>query len=120
MRVFDMLSSPSAALRSAAAATLRRTILSLLSKSPGPSGPSVADERARKSDHEDDEVEETLGWAQDKVGDADEAVECRVLRVVVAAFGRRDAAADVRFACLDIVHSVLQVGVDDRHDVLQG
>jgi hypothetical protein len=119
MRVYNMLSSPSSASRSAAVTTLRRTILSLLSTCPGSFGTSAADERARRSGYENEEAEETVGWAQDRVGDADEAVEFRALRVVVVAFGRRDSPADVRLACLDIVHSVLQVGVDDHRDVVQ-
>jgi hypothetical protein len=88
-RILEMVASPNSAARAASVNALQRTAMALLER---------------------DRVE--ADTAPDlAVAGADESLECRVMRAIVDVFRQPHSAADVQFACLDMVHHIIQVSL---------
>jgi hypothetical protein len=87
-RILEMAASPNSAARAASVNALQRTAMALL-------------ERNR--------VEAVTAPDLAGVAGADESLECRVMRAIVDVFRQPHSAADVQFACLDMVHHIIQV-----------
>jgi hypothetical protein len=84
-RILEMTASPSSAARAAAVNALQRTAMALFERS---------------------KAAITEGSAG-----PDEAVECCIMRGIEEVFQQPNAPADVQFACLDMVHHLIQVSL---------
>jgi hypothetical protein len=113
-RVSEMAASPIAAERAASTLCLKRIILSMLALSGGSQGSAATVATSESGSGGDREVVSGIvGDGEGYLSDAD--LEELLLRAVAQIFNARGAFPDTRFACLDIVHHVLQVCILCTH-----